>query len=82
MHEVQVGVARRAGPTRSDRCVPRPHSAWVARLPRSEWPGQESFRPPSSLTPPMACLIPGGPGLPLAIPGSLLYIFETSFYSL
>lgn len=29
---------------------------------RSEWPGPEPFRPLSS-APPMACLIPGDPGL-------------------
>lgn len=32
--------------------------------------------------PPAACLTPGAPSAALATPGSLLYIFETSFYSL
>lgn len=65
-------------------CAPPPFSlgSWAAR---SEWPGQERFRPPS-LRSTIACLIPGGPGLAALPPhphplGSLLYIFKTSFYS-
>lgn len=44
------------------------------------WPGALQASPSS--VPPLACLIPVGPSSALAAPGSLLYIFETSFYSL
>lgn len=67
---------------------------WPGRyLPHSVQPGQQGCqgqsglaRNPSGLplssAPTLACLIPGGPSTALATPGSLLYIFQTSFYSL
>lgn len=63
MHRVEVGLAGGASPAWPNRCVPHPRSAWAAGL-----PGQSGLaRSPSGLTlssaPPMACLIPGGPGL-------------------
>lgn len=38
-----------ACPAWPGRVVPHPCPAWAAGLPRSEWPGQEPFRPPSPL---------------------------------
>uniref|UniRef100_A0A2K6UDA1 Uncharacterized protein n=1 Tax=Saimiri boliviensis boliviensis TaxID=39432 RepID=A0A2K6UDA1_SAIBB len=42
-----VGLTRRTSPAWPGRSVPHTCPAWAAGLPRSEWPGQELFRPPS-----------------------------------
>uniref|UniRef100_A0A2K6DEF1 Uncharacterized protein n=1 Tax=Macaca nemestrina TaxID=9545 RepID=A0A2K6DEF1_MACNE len=42
-----VGLTKRASPAWPGTSVPHACPAWGARLPRSEWPGQELFRPPS-----------------------------------
>lgn len=81
MHRVEAGLAGGARPAWPNRCVPHPRSAWAAGL-----PGQSGLaRSPSGLT--LLCSThglshPWGSWPSLATPGSLLYIFKTSFYSL
>lgn len=64
MHGVKVGVGGGVSPTWPNSCVLHPHSAWAAGLPRSEWPGQESFRPPSPLLHPWPVSSLGVPAYP------------------
>lgn len=82
MHRVEVGLADGASPAWPNRFVPHPRSAWAAGLPGQSVLARSPSGLPLSSALPMACLIPGGPGLALAPLGSLLYIFKTSFYSL
>lgn len=82
VHGVEVGLARKASPAWPSRSCPTPCSAWAARLPGLSGLARNLSGFTFSSAPFMACLIPGGPGLALATPGSLLYIFKTSFYSL
>lgn len=58
---VEVGLAGRASPAGPEELVPHPCSAWAAGLPRSEWPGQELFRPPSLLCSTHGLSHPWGP---------------------
>lgn len=60
--------------------LPPPSLGSKAAKVRMAWPG--ALQASVSSAPPLACLIPVGPSSALATPGSLLYIFETSFYSL
>lgn len=63
------------------RFVPLPPPpAWAAGLPRPMQPGQGPFR--SLLNSTLGLSHPWGPSTALAIPGSMLYILKTSFYSL
>lgn len=81
MQRVEVRLAGRPVlPGQTHLCSP--HSAWAAGLPRCERPGQEPLRPPSLLCSTQGLSHPSGCGLALVALGSLLYIFETSFYSL
>lgn len=73
---VQVRRTARACPC----ALPPPSLGSRAAKVGMAWPGALQASPSS--VPPLACLIPVGPSSALAAPGSLLYIFETSFYSL